>query len=479
MISEIVLERSECFYIDGQWAAPDADRQHAIVNPATEQRIATVRLGNAADVDRAVRAARRALPAWSTASPAERGAIIVRAMNIYLQRGEELAQTLSAEMGAPITLARQAQVASAYLHMKIAAKLLPDFAFETIHKGYRLRREAVGVCGMITPWNWPANQIMCKLAPALATGCTVVLKPSEMAPLNAMIIADIFHAAGLPAGVLNLINGDGPGVGTAISTHPGIDMVSFTGSTRAGIAVAQTAAASVKRVTQELGGKSANIILEDADLEKAVTYGVLECMNNSGQTCLAPTRMLVPQALHERAVEIAIAAAQSIRVGHPAKEDTVMGPLAHKPQYDKVRSLIDAGIEEGSTLVCGGSDRPENLPQGYYVKPTIFAGVNNSSLVAREEIFGPVLCILPYRDEDEAIAIANDTPYGLAGYVQSGDPERAMAIGRRMETGYILVNGASINFNAPLAGHKQSGNGVEWGEAGFEEYLVTKSVVGV
>jgi aldehyde dehydrogenase (NAD+) len=410
---------------------------------------------------------------------ADRVAILERAMAAYLKRSEELAQTMSAEMGAPIVMARQAQVGSAFLHLKVATKLLPDFSFEENHGAFRLHKEPIGVCGLITPWNWPANQIMCKLAPALATGCTVVLKPSEMAPLNAILIVKAFEEAGVPAGVINLVNGDGPGVGSAMSQHPDISMISFTGSTRAGIAVAESSAASVKRVTQELGGKSANIILDDADFAKAVSKGVIECMNNSGQTCLAPTRMLVPAELHDQAVAIAKATAEKIRLGDPKDETSYIGPLAHGAQYTKVTGLITAAIEQGSELVCGGTERPEGLEKGYYVKPTIFANVSNDMLIAQEEVFGPVLCIMPYSTEAEAIAIANDSPYGLAGYVQSENEERALAVARQMETGYVLCNGASLNFNAPLAGHKQSGNGAEWGEAGFDDYLVTKSIVGL
>lgn len=473
------MQNSQQFFINGQWTDPVEPKTLAVVNPATEQAICDISLGSKADVDKAVVAAKHALPHWAKTTVENRIAILQQAMKVYLEKGEALAQTISAEMGAPIALARQAQVGSAFLHLKVATKLLEKFCFEQDNGNYRVHKEPIGVCGLITPWNWPANQIMCKLAPALATGCTVILKPSEMAPLNAILIAKVFEEAGLPNGVFNLLNGDGQGVGIAMSQHPDIDMISFTGSTRAGIAVAESAAASVKRVTQELGGKSANIILPDANLEKAVAKGVYECMSNSGQTCLAPTRMLVPDELHEQAVRIAKRTAEKLIVGDPNDENTFMGPLAHAAQYSKVTNIIRNAIEQGSELVCGGPDRPKGLDKGYYVKPTIFCNVSNEMMIAREEIFGPVLCIMPYKDEAEAIAIANESPYGLAGYVQSDNEEHALNIARHLETGYVLINGAILDFNAPLAGHKQSGNGAEWGEAGFDDYLSLKSVVGI
>lgn len=478
MSDKNLYANSEKFFIDGQWCDATDRPRLAVVNPATEQAIANISLGDASDVDRAVTAARKAFPAWRDAPVEQRASVVAKAMEIYMGRLQEIGATISQEMGAPLKFAIERQAGSALLHMKIAVKLLKEFKFSEDHGRYTLLKQPIGVCGLITPWNWPANQIMCKLAPALATGCTVVLKPSEMAPLNAVLITEVFAEAGLPAGVLNLVNGDGPGVGSALSKHPGIDMISFTGSTRAGIAVAESAAATVKRVTQELGGKSANIILDDADFKKAVAQGVFGCMGNSGQTCLAPTRMLVPADRHDEAVEIAIATAAKIRTGLPNDESSVIGPLAHKAQYDKVVSLINQAIEQGSKVAVGGPGKPEGIEKGYFVAPTIFSGVNNDDMIAREEVFGPVLCIIPYQNEDEAIAIANDTPYGLAGYVQSGDPEHAKRVASQIEAGYILANGAELDFHAPLAGHKQSGNGAEWGEAGFDDYLLVKSVVG-
>jgi aldehyde dehydrogenase (NAD+) len=339
-------------------------------------------------------------------------------------------------------------------------------------------REPIGVCGLITPWNWPVNQIMCKVAPALAAGCTMVLKPTEIAPLNAIILAEIFHEAGVPAGVFNLVNGDGPNVGAAIASHPEVDMVSFTGSTRAGVQVAIAAAPTVKRVAQELGGKSANLILDDADLEKAVAGGVQGCAMNSGQSCNAPTRMLVPASRHDEAVAIAKAAVANVKVGAPATEGTTIGPVVSETQWKKIQGLIQKGIDEGATLVAGGVGRPEGLTRGYYVRPTIFANVTNDMTIAREEIFGPVLAILPYRDEEEAIRIANDTPYGLSGYVMSGDLDRARRVALRLRTGNVHLNGAGPDFTAPFGGYKQSGNGREWGRFGFEEFLEVKAVMG-
>jgi aldehyde dehydrogenase (NAD+) len=394
------------------------------------------------------------------------------------QRYDELAETISQEMGAPLKLAKRAQVAAGMAHFAAAVEVLKNFRFEAQQGTTLIVREPIGVCGFITPWNWPLNQIACKVAPALAAGCTIVLKPSEIAPLNACILAEIMQDAGLPAGVFNLVNGDGPTVGAALSSHPGVDMVSFTGSTRAGILVAKAAAEGVKRVTQELGGKSANIILNDMNLDQAVSDGVQRCFNNSGQSCNAPTRMLVPAARHDEAAAIAKSAAEQVQVGDPLAAETTIGPVASKIQYDKIQGLLKQGIAEGANLVTGGPGRPDRRETGYYVKPTIFAAVNNTMTIAREEIFGPVLCMIPYKDEEDAVRIANDTPYGLSGYVSSDDPKRARRVAARLRTGNVHLNGAGPDFLAPFGGYKQSGNGREWGEHGFEEFLETKAIMG-
>jgi len=466
------------FYIDGKWVAPRDGRPFDVVNPATEEPIGRISLGGAADVDAAVAAARRAFESFSQTSREDRLALLRAIVTAYQARYDELAETISLEMGAPKFLAKIAQAATGMAHLNQTIHILENYEFEKQQGTTLLRYEPVGVCGFITPWNWPVNQIMCKVAPALAAGCTMVLKPTELAPLNAILLAEIFHTAGVPAGVFNLVNGDGPGVGTAISSHPGIDMVSFTGSTRAGVLVAKAAADTVKRVTQELGGKSANIILDDADLEKSVAAGMRACAMNSGQSCNAPTRMLVPAALHDRAVTAAKEAAESIVVGDPFTDGTTIGPVVSEAQWTKIQGLIGKGIDEGAQLVAGGLGRPDGLERGYYVRPTVFAGVRNDMTIAREEIFGPVLAILPYETEDEAIRIANDTPYGLSGYVQSADRNRAVAVAARLRTGNVHINGAMADFAAPFGGYKQSGNGREWGERGFEEFLEVKAVLG-
>ncbi len=466
------------FYIDGAWVAPAKPATRDVINPATEQPIATISMGSAEDVDRAVNAARKAFDTFSRTTTAERIALLEEIVRVYKTRHEELATTISTEMGAPIWLAKAAQAATGLGHLMQAITILKTFAFEETRGKTMIVREPIGVCGMITPWNWPINQIACKVAPALAAGCTIVLKPTEVAPLNAIVFAQILHEAGVPRGVFNLVNGDGPTVGAAIAAHPGIDMVSFTGSTRAGIQVAINAAPTVKRVTQELGGKSANIILDDADFQKAVAGGVSGCFGNSGQSCNAPTRMLVPASRHAEAVAIAKAAAERTTVGDPFQEGIKLGPVVSEVQFNKIQRLIQAGIDEGAELVTGGVGRPAGLTAGFYVKPTVFAGVKNSMTIAREEIFGPVLAILPYENEDDAIAIANDTPYGLSGYVSSGDLERARRVAARLRTGNVHLNGAPAAFDAPFGGYKQSGNGREWGVNGFEEFLETKAVLG-
>jgi aldehyde dehydrogenase (NAD+) len=466
------------FYIDGKWVKPLGTKTIDVVNPATEEVVGRVTLGTKEDVDRAVSAARKAFAKYSQTTKEERIALLQKIMAAYQERLGDLAETVSMEMGAPKWLATAAQAPVGLAHIGQALEVLQSFEFEEVRGSTKLVREPIGVCGFITPWNWPINQVMCKVMPALAAGCTMVLKPSEITPLNAIILAEVFDKAGVPPGVFNLVNGDGPTVGVAIASHPEIDMVSFTGSTRAGIQVAKNAADSVKRVTQELGGKSANIILEDADLAAAVTGGVRSCFMNSGQSCNAPTRMFVPAAKHAEALKIAKQAAEATAVGDPAGDGMVMGPVASRMQFDKIQGLIRKGVEEGAELVCGGPGRAEGFQKGYFVKPTVFGNVRNNMTIAREEIFGPVLCILPYRDEEEAITMANDTPYGLSGYVQSGDVKHASKVAARLRTGNVHINGAGPDFAAPFGGYKQSGNGREWGAEGFKEFLEVKAVLG-
>ena len=466
------------FYIDGQWVNPVSPRSLEVINPSSEQAIARISMGSAADVDKAVAAARRAFESYSRTSREERLALLAKVLEVYQSRYGDFVQTISQEMGAPLWLSKAAQAAMGVAHLSSTIEVLKNFAFEHVQGSTAVVHEPVGVVGMITPWNWPINQIMCKVAPALAAGCTMVLKPSEVAPLNALLVAEVLHEAGVPAGVFNLVNGDGPGVGEAMSSHPGIDMMTFTGSTRAGIAVAKAAADSVKRVAQELGGKSANIVLDDANLQKAVTQGVQAVLMNSGQSCNAPTRMFVPRALHGQAVEIARSVAGAATVADALAEGMHMGPVVSEAQWGKIQALIRKGIEEGATLVAGGTGRPEGLVQGYFVKPTVFADVSNDMSIAREEIFGPVLVMIPYDDEEDAIRMANDTVYGLSGYVQSGSLERARRVAARLRTGMVHLNGAGPDFNAPFGGYKQSGNGREWGEHGFRDFLETKAVMG-
>lgn len=466
------------FYVDGAWVAPAAPRWFDVIDPATEASIARLALGDATDVDRAVAAARRALPAWSATSVQERVALLKRVVQIYERRYDEFAELMRREMGAPITFARNGQAARGPAHLNALIEVLERFEFEEQRGSTRIVLEAVGVCGLITPWNWPVNQIVVKIAPALAAGCTMVLKPSEYSPLSALLFAEVLEESGLPHGVFNLVNGDGPGVGEAIARHPDIDMVSFTGSTRAGVLVAEAAAATVKRVAQELGGKSANILLDDADLETAVTRGVAACFTNSGQSCSIPTRLIVPRRLLGEVEAIALKAAQAYRVGPTDDPATQLGPLVNRNQFERVQMLIQKGIDEGARLVTGGTGKPSGLEQGYYVKPTVFSQVTPEMTIAREEIFGPVLSILAYDTEEEAIAIANGTEYGLAAYVQSGDIERARKVGRALRAGGVHLNYPPADFHAPFGGYKRSGNGREWGEAGLREYLETKSMVG-
>ena len=467
------------FYIDGAWVDPAEPKPFDVINPATEEPCARISLGSAKDVDRAVKAAKAAFPGFSRTTREERVALLEAILAAYKKRYDDMAKTISMEMGAPITLATKAQAATGVGHLNQMIKVLKEFRFDEVRGTTLLAKEAIGVCGFITPWNWPINQIVCKVAPALAAGCTMVLKPSEIAPLNAILFAEVLHDAGVPKGVFNLVNGDGPTVGQAIAAHPDVDMVSFTGSTRAGIQVAKAAADTVKRVHQELGGKSANILLPDADLEKAVSGGVVQIMRNSGQSCNAPTRMFVQAGQHDRAAAIARKAAEGMKVGDPGAADTFLGPVVSEAQYNKIQRLIEAGVAEGATLVTGGPGRPEGVNRGYYVRPTVFANVRNDMTIAREEIFGPVLSILPYESEEQAIAMANDTPYGLAAYVQAGSPEQARKVAAQLRAGNVHLNGAPIDVAAPFGGFKQSGNGREYGEWGLDEFLELKAVMGV
>ena len=470
----------ECrqFYIDGKWVNPTKVRDFEVINPASEEPIATISLGGASDVDKAVAAAKKAFESYSETTVEERLGLLRRIIEVYKAKSAEMAETISQEMGCPISLSRAAQVPAGLGHLSEIVKVLGQFKFEELKGSTLMRKEPIGVCGLITPWNWPMNQIAAKVAPALAAGCTVVLKPSEVAPLSAYLFAQILDQANLPPGVFNLVNGDGPTVGSAISSHPDVAMVSFTGSTRAGVAMALAAAPTVKRVTQELGGKSAQIILDDADLESAVKEGAQACFRNTGQSCNAPTRMLVSRSKMAQAIVAAKQAAEATKVGDPFAEGTGIGPLASKVQFEKVQRLIKQGIEEGAKLIAGGLGVPEGIHKGYYVKPTVFADVNNDMTIAREEIFGPVLCMIPYEDEDEAVRIANDTLYGLSGFVTSGDIERARRIAKRIRSGNVHINHARIDFGGCFGGYKQSGNGREWGEAGLEEFLELKAIFG-
>jgi aldehyde dehydrogenase (NAD+) len=466
------------FYIDGAWVAPAGDTRLAVIDPSTQAAFAEIALGDARDVERAVAAAKRAFPAFSQADPAERIALVRRILDVYLTRYDEIAETISREIGAPRPFAHEWQAGLGRRHLEELLRTCETFAWQRKKGTTLVRYESIGVAALITPWNWPMNQIVCKVAPALVAGCTMVLKPSEISPLNAMLFAEVLDEAGVPAGAFNLVHGDGPTVGAALCAHPDIDMVSFTGSTRAGVQIATLAAPTVKRVHQELGGKSANLLLDDADFDSAVTKGVNSCFSNSGQSCNAPTRMLVPASRHAEAVEIARRAAAAHRVGPADAAGVTMGPVVSEVQFERVQRLIAAGIEEGAALVAGGPGRPDGLERGYYVRPTVFADVRPDMTIAREEIFGPVLSILPYRDEEDAIAIANDSPYGLAAYVQSGDIEHARRVAFRLRAGSIYLNYPAWDPGAPFGGYKQSGNGREYGEWGLEAFLEVKGVVG-
>lgn len=465
------------FYINGEWVDPVMPNDLEVLNPATEKPIAVISMGTAADIDRAVAAARRAFVTYSRTSVEERLALLEKLLAIYKRRYEEMAQTITLELGAPVTLSREQQADVGVGHLQGFIDALKRLhTREVLPNGDVMLLEPIGVCGLITPWNWPINQIALKVVPALATGSTCVLKPSEFTPLNALLYAEMVHEAGFPAGTFNLVNGDGLNAGAALSKHKDVDMMSFTGSTRAGIAVSKDAAETVKRVTLELGGKSPNIVFEDADLEDRVTGSVLECFNNSGQSCDAPTRLLVQKSVYDTAVEIAARVGNEAKVGNPTEEGSHIGPLVSDIQFGRVQALIEAGIAEGARLLVGGAGKPQGFETGYFVKPTIFADVDNTMRIAREEVFGPVLAIMPFETEEEAIEIANDTNYGLAAYVQTGDPKRAERVASRLRAGMVHINGAPHRYGSPFGGYKQSGNGREGGMFGLEDFLEVKTL---
>ncbi|MDM3870109.1 aldehyde dehydrogenase family protein [Porticoccus sp. W117] len=472
------MENLRKFYIDGQWVEPLESTSREVENPATGQSFATTAMGSAADVERAITAARAAFDSFSQTSREERLAMLERLLAGYMERYDEIAAAITQEMGAPISFSKAAQADTGRGHIQAAIDALKNYQFEESTSSARVVKEPIGVCGFICPWNWPMNQIVCKVAPAIAAGCTMVVKPSEETPLSAMLFTEVVHQAGIPAGVYNVINGPGSVVGEVLSTHPEVDLVSLTGSTRVGALVSKAAADSIKRVALELGGKSPNLILDDADMEKAVKWGVFNCFENTGQSCNAPTRMLVPQSRYEEALDVAVRTAAKVQVGDPTQEGRHLGPMASKKQYDTTQRYIQIGIDEGARLLWGGLGKPEGLEQGYYAKPTIFADVRNDMTIAQEEIFGPVLCIIPYGDEEEGIAIANDSIYGLAGYVQGSDVERCRRVARRIKAGMIHLNGAYQDYDAPFGGYKQSGNCREWGAYAFEDFLEIKAING-
>jgi len=466
------------FYIDGQWIAPTEAKDFDVINPATEQPVAVISLGGAADLNKAVDAAKATFQTWGENPVDERVVLFERIIEIYNRRSAEMDEAIRLEMGAPAKFAREQQTPSGSGHFEATLEALKSHQWErpSPRGGSTLRDEPIGVCGLITPWNWPINQIAAKVAPALAAGCTMVLKPSEIAPLSAMLFAEILDEAGCPKGVFNLVNGDGLGIGVPMSSHPDIDMVSFTGSTRAGTSVSQNAAATVKRVALELGGKSANILFADADLETAVRFSVEGCFANSGQSCDAPTRLLVERSVYDEVIALAERFASETAVGDPEQDGDHIGPVVSLLQYQRIQGHIEAGIQEGTKLLAGGAGKPEGLETGYYVRPTIFVDVSNDMHVAREEIFGPVLAILPFETEEDAIRIANDTPYGLAAYIQTGNPERAGRVARRLRVGNVYINGAGIDYDVPFGGYKQSGNGREFGQFGLEDFLELKAI---
>ena len=468
------------FYIDGSWVDPVVAKDLDVINPATEEPVAVISLGSAADVDRAVKAAAVAFVSFSETSVEDRAALLERIIAIYQRRSEEMDEAIRLEMGAPVDFVREQQTPAGIGHLQATLEALKSHTFErpSPRGGSVLRHEPVGVCGLITPWNWPINQVVAKVAPALAAGCTMVLKPSEIAPLSGLLFAKIVHEADCPAGVFNLINGDGPGVGAAMSAHPDIDMMSFTGSTRAGVSVSQNAAPTVKRVALELGGKSPNLLFADADLETAVRFSLESCFSNSGQSCDAPTRLLVEKSVYEDVVALAETIAAETRVGDPEKEGDHIGPVISELQYERIQGHIERGIADGARLVAGGPGKPQGFERGYFVRPTVFADVTNQMSIARTEIFGPVLVMIPFESEGDAIEMANDTPYGLAAYLQTGDPDRAKRVSRKLRAGSVYINGASPDWDVPFGGYKQSGNGREYGEFGLEDFLELKAITG-
>ena len=480
MSTDQLLDRRK-FYINGAWVDPSTPNDFEVIDPSSEQACAVISLGTEADTDAAVAAAKAAFPGWAETPVSERIALLEKLLEVYQARYAEMAQAISLEMGAPISLSQTAQAGSGMMHIKSFIETLKTFEFDRPlgdhAPGDRILYEPVGVCALITPWNWPMNQVTLKVVPALGAGCTMVLKPSEVAPLSAALFADMIHEAGFPAGVFNMVNGDGPGVGTQLSGHPDVDMVSFTGSTRAGVAITKNAADSVKRVALELGGKGANIIFDDAD-EKAVARGVRQCFMNSGQSCNAPTRMLVQSSIYENALEAAAQIAEQTTVDIAANEGRHIGPVVSEAQWNKIQGLIATGENEGARLLAGGTGRPEGHETGYFVRPTIFADVTPDMTIAKEEIFGPVLSIIPFDTEQEAVAIANDTAYGLTNYVQTTDPERAHRVARQLRSGMVEMNGQMRGAGAPFGGYRQSGNGREGGTWGLEEFLEVKSVSG-
>tara|TARA_B100000676_G_scaffold313021_1_gene390756 strand:- start:1688 stop:3133 length:1446 start_codon:yes stop_codon:yes gene_type:complete len=474
--------RTKSFYIDGRWVDPIVPRQLDVINPADETVFSEISLGSEDDVDRAVAAARAAFPSWCSRSHAERLNKLKKLADIYAKRSDEIAEAISTEMGAPKSLAVNAQAAAGLGHIKAFISALQSFQFEGPLRqdtpDEYIIHEPIGVCGLITPWNWPMNQVTLKVVPAVGVGCTVVLKPSEIAPISSLLFAEMMDEAGFPKGVFNLVNGDGPTVGGAMSRHTDIDMISFTGSTRAGVSVTQAAAMTVKRVALELGGKGANLIFSDADVKKAVRRGTLHCFNNTGQSCNAPTRMLVERSAYDEAVSVAKETAINTKVGQPNEEGNHIGPLVSKDQFNKVQDLIQAGIDEGAHLLTGGTGLPDGFNRGYFVRPTVFANVRNDMRIAKEEIFGPVLSIIPFETEEEAIEIANDTSYGLTDYIQSRDIDRTQRVARQLRAGMVQTNGAARASGSPFGGYKQSGNGREGGVHGFMEFLEVKAVSG-
>ena len=472
------MQNSNKLYINGEWVEPKGAETLSVINPANEKVICDITLASKADLDIAVLSAKDAFASFSNITIEEKIELFSSIIESFKKRLNDLSETISLEMGAPITLSKKAQAPSGLGHFINTLNALKNFKFEEIFESYLVRKEPIGVCGLITPWNWPINQITCKVAPALAAGCTLILKPSEVAPLSSIIFSEILHDAGLPKGVFNLVQGDSK-IGMDMSQHLSIDMISFTGSTRAGISVAKNSANTVKRVTQELGGKSANIILRDADFAKSIKKGVLSCMSNSGQSCNAPTRMLIPIDKMEEAINIGKESIKGIVVGDPKNPETTLGPVVNKIQYEKINNYIEKGISEGATLVTGGIGFPDNIKEGFFVKPTIFANVTNNMIIAKEEIFGPVLSIIGYKDESEAIDIANDSDYGLSGYISSSDMGKAISIAKKIRTGMIHINYAPVEQKAPFGGYKMSGNGREWGEYGIEDFLEIKSIIGI